>query len=124
MNQTFQTLVQAIHLRLKKHMPVTFSVQFEVVQGNKTFYLKDLLVDGKNYVYAVLVEHPNFCLRMEHKSGADERKIVDRLNFSDQLKVQQLLRYAHEHPSILGLPNNDLVRLIIEIQELFKIGRE
>jgi len=117
-------LVQAINLRLEEHMPVTFSVEFEVVEGNETFYLKDLLVDGKNDVYAVLVEHPDFCLRMEHNSGADERNIVDRLNFSDQFKIQNLLRYAHDHPSILGLSNDDLVGLIIEIQELFKIWRE
>ena len=37
-DQTFHDLIQARHLRLDKHVPVTFPVQLEVVQRDKTFY--------------------------------------------------------------------------------------
>jgi hypothetical protein len=38
-DQTFYDLIQARHFRLDKHVPVTFPVQFEVVQRDETFYL-------------------------------------------------------------------------------------
>jgi hypothetical protein len=99
-------------------------MQFKVVHGNKTFYFQTLVFNRKNDVQVILVEDPNFILRIKHNFGANERQIIDRPGLTDKLKIEYLFRNTYDYFLVLGIPNNNLVSFVVEVQELIEVWRK
>ena len=99
-------------------------MQFEVVHGNETFYFQALVFNRKNDVQVVLVEDPNFVIRIKHNFGADKWQIVNRLSLADKLKIEYLFRNTYDDFLVLGIPNNNLVSFVVEVQKLIEVWRK